>query len=878
MKTPTNRRLWLLTLILLAALALRLFHIQMQSLWFDEGWSAFAADQPTLAAAANADATNPPLYYVALNVFAHGLGDSTFALRLFSTFAGLLVIVVTYALARRTFGARAGVFAAVGASVLPLLWWAAQEARMYTLLALLIVTAALALDQLLRRPKHWAWLALWATELTLLYTHNTGPVVVVWVNLIVLAAWMHRRSLRFPDWSVWIGGQVGVTLLWLPYFITRYLALGTANSAVSSGPRLGLPLLAQIWGAFWAGNWAMVGVEPLLTALSVAAFVVAVLLIAWRRPAARLLIAHVLLLTAGVVAGLVVLGNELHGRYLVMIAPLLVVPIAAGISRLRLPLRILLSAFFLVLCAVAIVDAQNPIYGHDDARGMARYYARHLTAADTVLAWSYADRYELAYYWPREGVMARRVTLPEGADLAQIAPLLPRSGDVGLNIWYTQRADYRGMLGCVLAQGTLNVPEQFTTYGMSTLIFRQPTLALPQMQPFEAAYTVARIDAVAALRPSAADRAACVPVQATLTAPVPGDLKAALIARNPLGWEVARADAVFAQADERTSGQLAPGDSLTAYPLLRLPVGAPPGDYPLYLRLYEQNAAPNGFEIVSASTSISARDVQVGTWHVAPGADWSKVNRTTDLSHSINQPVAGLTLVALTQDQTLAQAVHDGDSSRISLLWRGPGPLPDLILRGPTDDTLATFPAPSGPRDDLTLDWREVRIPRGAAGALSLDAAGVTVARYEVTTIPETLAPPAFDQPVGVILPNVGTLVGYSVVGKSADLTQPLPVTLVWQAADRLDDTRYTVFVQLLDAQGQLIAQSDAPPADGARPTSGWRSGEYIVDSHALTFNDRAHPGPASLIAGMYDPATGQRVRLADGSDAIRLPGTVTVK
>ena len=99
-----------------------------------------------------------------------------------------------------------------------------------------------------------------------------------------------------------------------------------------------------------------------------------------------------------------------------------------------------------------------------------------------MIAWSYADRYELAYYWDRLGVKARRITLPEGADLDAVLPLLPTSGDVALNIWYTQRADYRGMMGCVLGNGTVDEPERFTTYGMTTLIYHNPALDLPQLR------------------------------------------------------------------------------------------------------------------------------------------------------------------------------------------------------------------------------------------------------------------------------------------------------------------------------------------------------------------------------------------------------------
>ena len=145
-------------------------------------------------------------------------------------------------------------------------------------------------------------------------------------------------------------------------------------------------------------------------------------------------------------------------------------------------LRSLLALPFVLLFAFDLIVAQNPDYQHDDARGMVQYYADHLSSADSVIAWSYADRYDLAYYWDRLGVKAKRITLPEGADLDAVADALPTSGDVALNVWYTQRADYRGMMGCVLGNGTVDEPESFTTYGMTSLIYHQPSLDLPELR------------------------------------------------------------------------------------------------------------------------------------------------------------------------------------------------------------------------------------------------------------------------------------------------------------------------------------------------------------------------------------------------------------
>jgi hypothetical protein len=109
-------------------------------------------------------------------------------------------------------------------------------------------------------------------------------------------------------------------------------------------------------------------------------------------------------------------------------------------------------------------------------------------------------------------------------------------------------------------------------------------------------------------------------------------------------------------------------------------------------------------------------------------------------------------------------------------------------------------------------------------------------------------------------------------------LSVPLALTLLWQAGETPVETAFTVFVQLLDAQGRVIAQSDAPPAGGARPTTGWRPGEVIEDAHTLRWNAVAAAGPARLIAGLYDPVTGARVPLADGRDSVLLADALTVR
>jgi 4-amino-4-deoxy-L-arabinose transferase-like glycosyltransferase len=869
-------------LILLAA-ATRLYHIQSQSIWFDEGWSAYAAAQPTLLAAVQADATNPPLYYLLLNISIRAFGDNVFGLRWFSLIFGLLTIPLTYQLARRLFNIRAGYYGAFIVVVSPLLWWASQEARMYTLLATLVLVIALAWHQLLRQSSRSSWIVLFIAELLLLYAHNTGPVIVLWINTVTLLAWMTWCSLRRPDWRVWIIGQIAVAILWLPYFLSRFIALQEANSAVTSRPEIGLTLAIQIWQAFWAGSWAMVDHEPFLIGFAALTFILWLLLTPWRKPAACWLVIHAVLLTGGLILGLTLLGNELHGRYLVMVAPLLLIPLGAGIS--RLPLKIMrysISAIVIAGLIVMIALAQKPAYQHDDARGMVQYYADHLTAADSVLAWSYADRYDLWYYWNRLGVQARRITLPEGADLDAILPLLPESGDVALNVWYTQRADFRGMMGCLLGNGTVNLPLQHTVYGMSNLLFQSPTLNLPSLNPFEGVVLVnntpaATINMIGHFPDETADRALCLPIQMTLNQTVNADLKAAVIVRNRFGWEIARADAPFATANQRTTSQLQAGEITMAYPLLRLPYGAPSENYEVVLRVYDEERAPSGYDLTSPQSVFAGKDLALGVWQVSGGADWAVVNRENDLPIQANIPISDhLTLLAHDAEDT--KTINNGGSIPLMLLWQGKDPLPDLMLAGAGWEV--AIPAEIKTHDSITLDWRIAQVPLDAeAGEAELRLPdGAVISRYTVEVLPALFDKPESGVAVGVEIPGVGTLVGYTVEGNSFSIDQPLPVTLIWRAS-ATPDVSYTVFAQLLDAQGKLIAQSDSIPAQNSRPTTGWRVGEYIIDTHELKFSETVAPGPAALIVGMYDALTGKRLPVTpDGQDFIRLPGIINIR
>lgn len=131
---------------------------------------------------------------------------------------------------------------------------------------------------------------------------------------------------------------------------------------------------------------------------------------------------------------------------------------------------------------------------------------------------------------------------------------------------------------------------------------------------------------------------------------------------------------------------------------------------------------------------------------------------------------------------------------------------------------------------------------------------------------------------VNVRLGDFARLISYGLPASEVTAAQPLPLTLQWQALERVSAVDYWVFTHLLAEDGRLIAQHDGVPSGGTRPTGGWNSGEIIVDVHAMAFHDAAYTGPATIVVGMYDPDDpGVRVPTELGSDYVVLPITINI-
>lgn len=109
---------------------------------------------------------------------------------------------------------------------------------------------------------------------------------------------------------------------------------------------------------------------------------------------------------------------------------------------------------------------------------------------------------------------------------------------------------------------------------------------------------------------------------------------------------------------------------------------------------------------------------------------------------------------------------------------------------------------------------------------------------------------------------------------------EELELELYWRALEKMG-ADYTVFVHLIDADGEVVAQHDGQPLKGFYPTSFWDVGDVVRDELNLSLGAAAPVGEYELVVGMYLLGTGERLPVLNQAgdpvgDAVSL-GEVTV-
>ncbi|MCB0169856.1 MAG: hypothetical protein KDJ97_04830, partial [Anaerolineae bacterium] len=139
---------------------------------------------------------------------------------------------------------------------------------------------------------------------------------------------------------------------------------------------------------------------------------------------------------------------------------------------------------------------------------------------------------------------------------------------------------------------------------------------------------------------------------------------------------------------------------------------------------------------------------------------------------------------------------------------------------------------------------------------------------------PPTEAPLVRSQPLD--FGEVARLTSYQVKPTAIIAGDSIQVDLLWEALS-MPQRDYTIFVHLLDSEGNLVAGNDAQPRGGRYPTTIWSPGELILDSHTLVTPPDLPSGQYRLAIGLYFQPSGERLPLKFKTQTIDTTGRLTL-
>jgi hypothetical protein len=306
--------------------------------------------------------------------------------------------------------------------------------------------------------------------------------------------------------------------------------------------------------------------------------------------------------------------------------------------------------------------------------------------------------------------------------------------------------------------------------------------------------------------------------------------------------------------------------------------GTPPGSYQLILTLFDRaTLAP--LNVLDATGQVLGPELVLGAL-VVERPETSPAH--VPMQYRIDHRWGDLTLLGANLDRSEA---YPGSPALVTLFWEARAHLPPLTaqveLLDPSETVVRAWQIPLVRDDYAPPDWRVgdklmgqhlFSIPGRADNGehiwrlTVLDAVGTplepSIALGSLTiSAPDRLweAPAGFSSvDIQYALPSglpFAQLLGYRLERSSRELD----VSLVWRAQAETE-TSYRVYLQLMNPGGDMASQADGIPVAWSRPTPGWAPGEYLVDPHQLPLPDGLPSGAYVVVAGLYDPATGDRL------------------
>ncbi len=923
MHLSNANKILLLIFIILLAFALRLYHLDYQSFWSDEGISVLRAQQSVPEIIETLPADHVPLYFIALHYWIPLTGESDFALRLFSVLASMLVIPFIYRLGKELFNSPTGLIAALITAINPFQIYYAQETRMYaqgitfTLAAVCFLTLAFKKNRL----RDWVGYALFTT--LSLYTHYYTVLIPFAMVIFYFSKYLLNLATEpFPRPSfssfmrsllpilhtrfVYVHLIIAVLYAaWLPFILRLLQHTGWRTP----GNPLKIPFSCFI--AYSAGYaippearyWVVIGFG-LLLALGIFLIVKHLSL---ENPESLLVIFYLFVPIGTVVAIFLFRKPDFHPRYLSVVTPayylILAYSIAAPlyavwrtprpeILKILPPLSYLLAATSYLITFAALIlyiyYSDSP-YSKPDFKDVARHIEAHTRPGDGILAdGPDPEKVFLRYY---DGALptydSRWIEQRNAEDVdAYLSDLLEKHTRLWVILYFHQPAAFEHWLS---QNAYIAYHDWF--HGIRLYLYSAPQPDAPKRE-LEIGAQRANLDSPIELAkaeyhpaPVPSGKVVNLALYWRAVQPVAGDYKVSARLTDAAGH-------VYRQHDRRpldgfyNTSEWQAGEIITDHYGLLLPTGTPPSEYWVEIKMYD----PVDWRAI-VETRLGPIEVTVSLWDPAKPPD---IQYPHHISFNDRVILYGYDLPGDT--------VRAGDTLPITLLWRvlscelrrDEGECNyqfQLWLENKGGDRVAELAVDvSKLTGKLVRDYFNLSVSSAVESGKcrlwldvidvdtgeSLFGAPTVLTTLEVVSREHIYEEPTSATPLTARIGKAVELRGYAVHGlyeynKAAFVPgDTIELTLYWKCRAAMDE-RYKVFVHLLDEQGQIQGQHDSEPGNGGLPTNSWVKDEILTDIHEVPIKDAAPPGTYSFAVGMYDGETGERLPAYDATGA-RLP------
>jgi mannosyltransferase len=378
-----------LILVAVVVVGVVLRFVQRSPLWLDEALSVNIARLPLgdLFEALRHDG-HPPFYYVLLHGWMDVFGESDFAVRALSGIFAVATLPLAWIAGRRLAGQAGARWALVVVALSPYAIRYATEARMYSLVMLLVLAGYLVLSDALVDPRPWRLAALALISGLLLLSHYWSFYLLAATGLVLAARWWWRPQQRGRTGRVILAIAAGGLLFlpWLPGFLYQSANTGTPWGEPFRPTAILVTTLTDLGGGALT--------ESVLTAVLVVVFLLVALFTARSRgkeltldlrtvPIVRRELAVVLLVVVlGCLAGYAT-NATYQSRYAAVIVPLVLLAVAVGITRIPGIAQILAGGAFLAVSVGGI--AWVNYYQRTQAEVIGDAVAQYAAADDVVV-------------------------------------------------------------------------------------------------------------------------------------------------------------------------------------------------------------------------------------------------------------------------------------------------------------------------------------------------------------------------------------------------------------------------------------------------------------------------------------------------------------